>query len=92
MSSEIVYKCPGNHRGPKGTTYSFKGVSTQEEADSLLSNGWSISLNDAIDLKLGVKPVVKTEINVDKLEDIEKIPRLIPDVKPKPKAKPKKAE
>jgi len=86
MTPSIVYKCPGQHRGPKGTSYSFKGVKTQEETDSLLNNGWSISLDEAVAIFKGEKPSVKIEV---KTEEIEEVKEEIKPVKPKPKPKPK---
>lgn len=88
MTPSIVYKCPGQHRGPNGTTYSFKGVKTQEETDSLLSNGWSISLDEAVAIFKGEKPSVKIEVKTEEIEDIKEVEEIKP-VKPKPKPKAK---
>ena len=97
MTPSIVYKCPGQHRGPKGTTYSFKGVKTQEETDSLLSNGWSISLDEAVSIFKGEKPSVKIEVKTEEIEEVKEVESInaviideeIKPVKPKPKPKPK---
>ena len=105
MTPSIVYKCPGQHRGPKGTTYSFKGVKTQEETDSLLNNGWSISLDEAVAIFKGDKPSVKIEVKTEEIEEVKEVesinaviieeikeepkPTAKKVVKPKPKAKAK---
>lgn len=41
----IIYKIGGQHRAPKGLTYSCKGVGEDEE----IPKGWYPSLNDAVE-------------------------------------------
>ena len=48
MIPTIVYKNGGRHFGPKGTTYSYKGVSDEETLKELLSNGWYATLDEAV--------------------------------------------
>lgn len=50
MKPTIIYKKGGKHRGPGGKGYSYKGVSTEEELKTLLSDGWYDNLNDAMAL------------------------------------------
>ena len=100
MTPTIFYKCPGQHRGPKGMSYNFKGVSTQEQADLLMKNGWSISLHDAVE-GTKPKPEVKIEVKTEKIEEIksagpvdytdmqDEIKKSESKPKPKPKAKAK---
>ena len=45
---KIVYKCPGPHFGPSGTTYQSVGVSNQKDFDLMLKDGWHKSLPDAV--------------------------------------------
>lgn len=59
MEPTIFYKCPGQHKGPKGITYSFKGANTQEQADILKNTGWFHSLDKAIDSFKGVKEEIE---------------------------------
>jgi hypothetical protein len=45
---DIVYKKGGPHRGPKGSTYKYKGVSCEAEMQSALSAGYFKCLHEAI--------------------------------------------
>lgn len=55
----LVYKVPGHHFGPNGTTYDYLGVRDQAELDKALAEGWSMTLLGAIS---GESPeVVETE-------------------------------
>jgi len=51
--SETIYKVPGEHRGPKGLTFSFRGIEDGEK----MPDGWSASLPEAI--KASLKPKAK---------------------------------
>ena len=44
----LVYKSPGNHFGPNGSTYNYAGVADQEELDKRLSEGWCLTLLGAV--------------------------------------------
>jgi hypothetical protein len=48
--SMLIYRCPGHHAGPSGTTYDFKGV------DGPCPDGWHMSLADAVAAAKGEKP------------------------------------
>lgn len=48
MQPTIVYKLGGKHFGPKGTTYSYKGVSDENDLEHLLANGWFKTLDEAV--------------------------------------------
>jgi hypothetical protein len=43
----IVYKCPGQHFGPSGTTYELIGVKDDAQLQSVLGDGWSKTLIEA---------------------------------------------
>lgn len=45
----FVYRCPGPHFGPPGTTYESTHANDIQEVEKLLSQGWSESLIDAVD-------------------------------------------
>lgn len=45
----FVYRCPGPHFGPSGTTYDSTHANDIQELEKLLSHGWSKSLIDAVD-------------------------------------------
>lgn len=49
----IVYKCPGDHFAQTGT-YSYRGAADKDALDVLLSDGWSLTLGEA----MGDKPDV----------------------------------
>lgn len=62
----IVYKCPGPHWGPSGTTYQSIGVDNKQELDEKISQGWHDSLVKAVDAFLNPsKPVDTQEENDD---------------------------
>lgn len=62
----IVYKCPGLHFGPNGTTYSSVGVDNKQDLDEKISQGWHDSLVKAVDAFLNPsKPVDTQEENDD---------------------------
>lgn len=46
--SEILYKEGGQHRGPKGTKYSYIGANSKKEVDQLKKQGWCLSLEEAV--------------------------------------------
>lgn len=43
----IVYKCPGDHHRAGGT-YAYKGVSAEGQLVAALSEGWYLTLPEAI--------------------------------------------
>lgn len=44
----LVYKSPGNHFGPNGSTYNYVGVNDQAELDARLKDGWCLTLLGAV--------------------------------------------
>ena len=64
----IIYKVPGNLKGPKGTTYSWKDAGDGDK----LPEGWHSSLTDAIEAqqdKPKRKRRTKAEIEASKAEN-----------------------
>ncbi len=49
--SEIVYKVPGNNAGPKGKTYDWKPVKSEDEFLQALEDGWLDTLEEAVNGK-----------------------------------------
>ncbi len=49
--SEIVYKVPGNNAGPKGKTYDWKPVKSEDEFLQALEDGWFNTLEEAMNGK-----------------------------------------
>lgn len=47
----IVYRVPGEHWGPNGTTYEYLGITSVEALNKALSEGWSLTLADAAEAK-----------------------------------------
>ena len=43
----FVYRCPGAHFGPNGTTYESIGVNDEAQLQSALKDGWSKTLVEA---------------------------------------------
>ncbi len=77
MEPTIVYKKGGLHRGPKGSTFSYKGVSDETVLKNLLSDGWFSNMEDAMN-----PPEVKEEVREDtpseSIEDLLKAGELSP--------------
>lgn len=48
----FVYRCPGAHFGPDGTTYDALGVNNDEQLRAALANGWAKSLLQAVEIYL----------------------------------------
>ena len=77
MEPTIVYKKGGQYLGPKGSTYSYKGVSDETVLKNLLSDGWFSNMEDAMnppEVKEEAKVEVKVdapEVNEDPLPSIE---------------------
>lgn len=59
--SEMVYQAGGIHRGPRGKMYSFRGVSSKEELEEALSEGWFLTLGEALNPSLRKKAPAKVE-------------------------------
>lgn len=55
----FVYRCPGAHFGPIGTTYESTIANDEKECAHLLSNGWSESLIKAVDTFLSPAKLVE---------------------------------
>jgi hypothetical protein len=49
----LVYRCPGAHFGPDGTTYDSLGVRDDEQLRAALADGWAESLVKAVEIYLG---------------------------------------
>jgi hypothetical protein len=64
----LVYRCPGPHWGPPGTTYQSTGVSDQAALDKALGEGWHASLSDAVDVFLNPAPA-RVAIVSEPIED-----------------------
>lgn len=47
--SDLVYRCPGVHFGPEGTTYDFQPVSNSDQQENFVSKGWYKSLAEAVE-------------------------------------------
>lgn len=70
----LVYRCPGAHFGPDGTTYSALGVEDDAQLCVALENGWSKSLVEAVSAHLGESDdfVADSVPDVDSAEAEEK--------------------
>lgn len=44
----IVYRVPGRHWGPNGTTYDYRGVADQAEFSAALADGWHETIMGAV--------------------------------------------
>lgn len=46
----LVYRCPGAHFGPDGTTYDSLGVKDDDQLRAALAEGWAESLVKAVSI------------------------------------------
>jgi len=44
----MVYRIPGRHWGPEGSTYDYLGVDDQDAFDAALAGGWHETIMDAL--------------------------------------------
>lgn len=74
MDKHLIYICPGIHRGPFGSTYSFKEVVGDDALESALESGYSVTLIEAYNKFKGIVevPKVKEKKVKEKKEDIPK--------------------
>jgi len=54
----LVYRCPGPHFGPRGSTYNYVGVNNEDELVLRVAEGWCVTLDEAVD---GKKPAVPAD-------------------------------
>ena len=52
----LVYRCPGPHWGPPGTTYRAESVADASELAAALSAGWFATLPEAVEAFLAPSP------------------------------------
>jgi hypothetical protein len=48
----LVYRCPGEHFGPNGTTYESTQVHDDSQLNEMISAGWKNSLPSAVEFYL----------------------------------------
>ena len=65
----LVYRCPGPHFGPDGTTYNALGVKDDEQLRAALAEGWAESLVKAVSIYL--HPVKFDESVVVAVPDVD---------------------
>ena len=64
----LVYRCPGPHFGPPGTTYVAKGVADDAELSEALAAGWFATLPEAAETFLA-PPATSVEEKVIPSDD-----------------------
>lgn len=57
----IVYKNPGAHPGPNGTSYDYRGVEDAKALEAALGEGWRVSLV-AIEVPADDAPPTRAEL------------------------------
>lgn len=57
----LVYRCPGPHDGPPGTTFKAELVADASELAAALSAGWFVTLPEAVEAFLSPKPQAASE-------------------------------
>jgi len=48
---DMVYKVPGLHRGPNGSTFDYLGVNDAAEMEAAFAAGWHPTIEDAMGVK-----------------------------------------
>lgn len=66
----LVYRCPGPHVGPKGTTYGAELVKDETESAAALSAGWFATLPEAVEAFLS-PPTVPADDAPPTREELE---------------------
>jgi hypothetical protein len=66
----MVYRVPGNHKRPKGGTYSYRGAKDQAEFDALLAKGWYPSYDEAVAGKQAKKAIEVAEAFDDAIDEV----------------------
>ena len=62
----FLYRCPGSHFGPPGTTYGTLDVAGEDELQAALADGWHTSLAEACeDFLRKPEPVREPEPEAD---------------------------
>jgi hypothetical protein len=51
----FIYRCPGPHWGPHGTTYEAVDVADEAAFESALREGWFASLQEAAETAAGIR-------------------------------------
>lgn len=65
----LVYRCPGAHFGPNGTTYDSLMVTNEAQFLASFEEGWSESLVKAVSIYLN--PVKSDEFVADPVSDVD---------------------
>jgi hypothetical protein len=96
MKSDIVYKCPGPHKGPFGTTYTFKAVYSQAEELISITEGWHVTLMQAVNKFKGIEekedeiePIENATLPIELEDEVETIIEKPKTTRPKTKSKSK---
>ena len=63
----IVYRVPGRHWGPEGSTYDYKGVDDRAAFDAAIDAGWHETITDALGAN---RLVAAAEALEDALDDV----------------------
>lgn len=65
----LVYRCPGPHWGPPGTTYEAAPVAGEEALAAALSAGWCATLPEAVEAFLRPREPATELAPVDAIDD-----------------------
>ena len=65
----FVYRCPGPHFGPPGTTYGTLDVDSQDALDAALADGWHMTLSEAAEAFLRGPYPVSEAVATDQDDD-----------------------
>ena len=63
----IVYRVPGRHWGPEGSTYDYKGIDDRAAFDIAIDAGWHETITDALGAN---RLVAAAEALEDALDDV----------------------
>ena len=63
----IVYKSPGLHRGPKGTSFAYKGVADEDAFLEALDDGWHETLAGALSGDKVIREVAEAQEAIDEI-------------------------
>jgi hypothetical protein len=60
----FAYRCPGAYVGPHGLTYDVRDVLSAADVETVLADGWSISLENAFEQYLAARSAPAAQIAV----------------------------
>lgn len=72
---DMVYKVPGLHRGPNGSTFDYLGVDDAAAMEAAFAAGWHPTIEDAMGVKKAKAVIAEVVEAQDAISDIDGVTR-----------------